>query len=95
MRQTREFTTTGERSGLRFSLKPPAPKPVKRHLDIAERRAIYSAVVNRGQRPELLAVAFGVSIGTVLRLCNHVVSEDFSASLIIRPTSDSDAGGAQ
>ena len=92
MRHTREFTTAvEERSGAfptAFKLNPPAPKPAKRHLDLAERRAIYSAVVMRGSSPEALAAAFRVSLGTVLRIVNHCVSEDFEGSLTIRPTTD-------
>ena len=94
MRATREFTATArDTTGLfpkSFRLKSPAPSQPKRQLDVAERRAIFTAVNLRGSQPELLAAAFKCSLGTILRIVNCAVSEigDVPAT---RPTTDGDA----
>ena len=98
MRTARHFSTSGETAGLfpkNFALKPPAQRMAKPHLSLHERLAVFSAVRTRGSSPESVAAAFGVSLATVLRVVNLAVSEEFDGSLMIKPTSDGDAGGAQ
>ena len=95
----REFTTSStERSGAfpsAFKLKPPAQRMAKPHLTLPERLAVYSAVRVRGSSPEAVAAAFRVSLGTVLRITNLAISEEFDGTLMVRPTTDRDASSAR
>lgn len=81
--------------GFRQAAKPrDIARQPKRHLGLDERLAVFRLARDRGTPVELIAAAFGCSVGTVLKIANLAVSEvtELSAAVqTIKPTTDGEA----